>query len=67
MSRADVRSAPVGVARLRERVRFARGGIVANRMRWALTMPGIVIGVASVITSAAVGTGSNRAVAAASI
>jgi putative ABC transport system permease protein len=50
--------------RLQESVRFAWGGIVASRMRSALTMLGIVIGVASVITLVAVGTGSNRAVAA---
>ncbi len=45
-------------------VRFAWGGIVANKMRAVLTMLGIVIGVASVITLVAVGTGSNAAVAA---
>jgi putative ABC transport system permease protein len=41
---------------------FAWGGVVANKMRAALTMLGIVIGVASVITLLAVGTGSQAAV-----
>jgi putative ABC transport system permease protein len=46
--------------RLAESVRFAVTGIVANKMRSALTMLGILIGVASVITLVAVGTGSSR-------
>ncbi|HEX3611067.1 MAG TPA: ABC transporter permease [Sporichthyaceae bacterium] len=50
--------------RIGQTVNFAWGGIVANKMRAALTMLGIVIGVASVITLIAVGTGSNQAVAA---
>jgi putative ABC transport system permease protein len=50
--------------RLRESTRFAWRGIVANKLRSLLTMLGIVIGVASVITLVAVGTGSNQAVAA---
>ncbi len=50
--------------RLRESTRFAWRGIIANKMRSLLTMLGIVIGVASVITLVAVGTGSNDAVAA---
>jgi putative ABC transport system permease protein len=50
--------------RFRESSRFAWQGIVANKMRSLLTMLGIVIGVASVITLVAVGTGSNDAVAA---
>jgi putative ABC transport system permease protein len=50
--------------RFRESSRFAWQGIVANKMRSLLTMLGIVIGVASVITLVAVGTGSNAAVAA---
>jgi putative ABC transport system permease protein len=41
---------------------FAWGGVAANKMRAALTMLGIVIGVASVITLIAVGTGSQAAV-----
>jgi putative ABC transport system permease protein len=47
---------------IRQTVRFAWGGIVANKMRAVLTMLGIVIGVASVITLIAVGTGSQDAV-----
>jgi putative ABC transport system permease protein len=43
-------------------LRFAWVGIVANKMRAALTMLGIVIGVASVVTLIAVGTGSQAAV-----
>jgi putative ABC transport system permease protein len=50
--------------RLRESTRFAWRGIIANKLRSLLTMLGIVIGVASVITLVAVGTGSNQAVAA---
>lgn len=50
--------------RFRESARFAWQGVVANKMRSVLTMLGIVIGVASVITLVAVGTGSNAAVAA---
>src|SRR5258708_6547959 len=50
--------------RLRESSKFAWQGVVANKMRSLLTMLGIVIGVASVITLVAVGTGSNAAVAA---
>jgi putative ABC transport system permease protein len=48
--------------RLRESTRFAWAGVLANKMRSMLTMLGIVIGVASVITLVAVGTGSNAAV-----
>jgi putative ABC transport system permease protein len=50
--------------KFRESSRFAWRGIVANKMRALLTMLGIVIGIASVITLVAVGTGSNKAVAA---
>jgi putative ABC transport system permease protein len=46
--------------RLAESLRFALNGIVANKMRSLLTMLGILIGVASVITLVAVGTGSSR-------
>jgi putative ABC transport system permease protein len=46
--------------RLAETFRFAIGGILANKMRSLLTMLGILIGVASVITLVAVGTGSSR-------
>ncbi|HEX3612722.1 MAG TPA: ABC transporter permease [Sporichthyaceae bacterium] len=48
--------------RLKESARFAWTGVVANKMRSLLTMLGIIIGVASVITLVAVGTGSNAAV-----
>jgi putative ABC transport system permease protein len=41
-----------------ESIRMAFGGIVANKMRSALTMLGILIGVASVIILVAVGAGS---------
>jgi putative ABC transport system permease protein len=49
-------------SRLRESFHFALVGVLANKMRSVLTMVGIVIGVASVISLVAVGTGSNRAV-----
>jgi len=50
------------VTQLRQSARFAWGGILANKMRSVLTMLGIVIGVASVITLVAVGTGSSAQV-----
>jgi putative ABC transport system permease protein len=49
---------------LGESLGFAVAGIAANKMRAALTMLGILIGVASVITLVAVGTGSSDSVAA---
>lgn len=45
-----------------ESVRIALAGILHNRMRSALTMLGMLIGVASVILLVAVGTGSSQAV-----
>ncbi|HEY2834017.1 MAG TPA: ABC transporter permease [Sporichthyaceae bacterium] len=48
--------------RAKESFRFAWRGIAANKMRSVLTMLGIIIGVASVITLVAVGTGSQAAV-----
>jgi putative ABC transport system permease protein len=45
-----------------ESVRIALRGLSANRLRSALTMLGILIGVASVILLVAVGNGSSRAV-----
>jgi putative ABC transport system permease protein len=47
---------------LAEILRFALRGVAANRLRSALTMLGIVIGVAAVILLVAVGNGSARAV-----
>ncbi|MEV7178827.1 ABC transporter permease [Kitasatospora sp. NPDC093679] len=43
-------------------IRFAVGGLVANKVRSALTMLGVLIGVASVILLLAVGNGSSEAV-----
>ncbi|GAA4858695.1 ABC transporter permease [Kitasatospora terrestris] len=43
-------------------LRFAVGGLVANKVRSALTMLGVLIGVASVILLLAVGNGSSVAV-----
>jgi putative ABC transport system permease protein len=45
-----------------ESVRIALSGILHNRLRTALTMLGMLIGVGSVIMLVAVGTGSSRAV-----
>jgi putative ABC transport system permease protein len=45
-----------------ESIRIALAGILHNRMRSALTMLGMLIGVGSVIMLVAVGTGSSRAV-----
>lgn len=47
---------------LRESARFAVHGVLANKMRSALTTLGILIGVAAVIILVAVGTGSGQAV-----
>ncbi|MFJ9775655.1 ABC transporter permease [Kitasatospora sp. NPDC101157] len=43
-------------------LRFAAGGLAANKVRSALTMLGVLIGVASVILLLAVGNGSSQAV-----
>ncbi|MFB7662805.1 ABC transporter permease [Kitasatospora sp. NPDC056138] len=43
-------------------LRFALGGLAANKVRSALTMLGVLIGVASVILLLAVGNGSSQAV-----
>src|SRR5580698_11497314 len=48
--------------RFGESFKFAMQGVTANKMRSTLTMLGIVIGIASVITLVAVGTGSSAAV-----
>jgi hypothetical protein len=45
------------IADLLENVRVAMGGLVVNKMRSALTMLGIIIGVASVIALMAIGQG----------
>jgi putative ABC transport system permease protein len=46
----------------RDVVRMALGGVAANKLRSALTMLGVLIGVSAVIILVAVGTGSSRAV-----
>ncbi len=45
-----------------EVIRVAFGAIRANKLRSALTMLGIIIGVAAVITMVALGTGAQKAV-----
>ncbi|AYG79010.1 Macrolide export ATP-binding/permease protein MacB [Streptomyces hundungensis] len=45
-----------------ETLRFAFGGLAANKVRSALTMLGVLIGVAAVIVLLAVGNGSSQAV-----
>jgi putative ABC transport system permease protein len=50
--------------RWRDSLRIAQRGIVANKLRSALTVLGVLIGVAAVVILVAVGTGSSRAVAA---
>jgi putative ABC transport system permease protein len=47
---------------LRETLRIALGGIIANKLRSGLTILGMTIGVASVIVLVAVGNGSKRQV-----
>ena len=47
---------------VRESARFAVRGVLANKMRSALTTLGILIGVAAVIILVAVGTGSSKSV-----
>jgi putative ABC transport system permease protein len=47
---------------LREIVRFAIRGLIANRMRSVLTVLGIFIGVAAVVVLTAVGNGAGRAI-----
>jgi len=48
---------------VRENIRIALDGLVANKLRAALTMLGIIIGVAAVITLLALGDGVNRYIA----
>jgi putative ABC transport system permease protein len=50
--------------RWRDNFRIAIGGITANKLRSALTVLGVLIGVAAVVILVAVGTGSSKAVAA---
>jgi putative ABC transport system permease protein len=50
--------------RWRDNLRIALGGIVSNKLRSALTVLGVLIGVAAVVILVAVGTGSSKAVAA---
>ena len=47
----------------RDNFRIALGGIAANKLRSALTVLGVLIGVAAVVILVAVGTGSSKAVA----
>ena len=49
--------------RWRDNLRIALRGIIANKLRSALTVLGVLIGVAAVIILVAVGTGSSQAVA----
>ena len=49
--------------RWRDNFRIAVGGIVSNKLRSALTVLGVLIGVAAVVILVAVGTGSSKAVA----
>ena len=49
--------------RWRDNFRIALGGIAANKLRSALTVLGVLIGVAAVVILVAVGTGSSKAVA----
>ena len=49
--------------RWRDCLRIALGGIVSNKLRSALTVLGVLIGVAAVVILVAVGTGSSKAVA----
>ena len=46
----------------RDVVRMALGGVAANKLRSALTMLGVLIGVSAVIILVAVGTGSSRSI-----
>jgi len=48
---------------IRENIRIALSGLLANKLRAALTMLGIVIGVAAVITLLSLGDGVNRYIA----
>jgi putative ABC transport system permease protein len=50
--------------RWRDNFRIALGGIASNKLRSALTVLGVMIGVAAVVILVAVGTGSSKAVAA---
>ena len=47
----------------RDNFRIALGGIASNKLRSALTVLGVLIGVAAVVILVAVGTGSSKAVA----
>ena len=47
----------------RDHLRIAAGGIGSNKLRSALTVLGVLIGVAAVVVLIAVGTGSSKAVA----
>ena len=51
------------LVRWRDNFRIALGGIASNKLRSALTVLGVLIGVAAVVILVAVGTGSSKAVA----
>jgi len=57
-----VKDAKAGVAVLGESLKMALRSLVNNRMRTALTMLGIIIGVASVVALMAIGNGAKQEV-----
>ena len=50
----------IGSVNLKEFVRIAFHGFLANKLRTALSLLGIVIGVASMITMVGIGTGAQE-------
>ncbi|NNN05391.1 MAG: ATP-binding cassette domain-containing protein [Elusimicrobia bacterium] len=59
---ADLRPPPLGLAEVREYAASAFRAMAANKVRSALSMLGILIGVAAVIAMLAIGRGAQRAV-----